>query len=580
MIPKGVPGAASFTPRSCVLCLRYASRFMIYRYSRMAMSPARSHLWHPSRGISFSPTTSPNVYGPRLLSHSAPALADQKSFAPRTEGQIRNLPPQLGTELAIDMTPGDAVAAAVGDVLPAENNQVGNPAFPPEKPKEKTQRGITDDPPYPTLDYKVSEELFRAAKRAAPGSPESFWSYSLYRGPNEDGPGQKPKVHYCRSKHTTERVCQQYFMNEKVLGFDLEWVADSARHAGPRRNVSLIQIASPSRIALFHVALFANSDDFVAPSFKKIMEDAEITKVGVWIKGDATRLRTHLGIDSKGLLELSHLYRLVTYSKSGQFKDINKRLIPLATQVEQYLHLPMFKGQDVRSSDWTQPLRMDQVIYSASDAYAGVHLHAVMEYHRKQLDPCPPKPHHAELNLPIRLADGIDLDTDAEEEVSEPPPEEEADPTSPLTPAARKRQLKAYLKSVKESMADISKSITQTENILNSPPPAPKDPRIEAAARWAAAFKVENQPSDVETRHGAGYATSYELRAYHLWHTNKGLVPEDIAKILRTPPLKAMTVANYIWCAVKKEVLPVDQHWPRYPYERNEHSFSLSISLT
>ncbi len=224
------------------------------------------------------------------------------------------------------------------------------------------QDGQDDDLPFTTLEYNMSEEAFRAAKLAAPGTPESFWSYTLYRGPGEDGSGDaKVKVHYCRSKHTTEQVCQ-YFLNEKVIGFDLEWMPDATRWQGARRNVCLAQLASESRIALFHLSLYPKADSLVAPSFKKIMEDPEITKAGVWIGGDCTRLRTYLDIHARGTFELSHLYKLVKYSAPGESRLINKKLVSLATQVHEHLGLPMFKGHDVRSSDWSQPLRMDQII--------------------------------------------------------------------------------------------------------------------------------------------------------------------------------------------------------------------------
>ncbi|KAH8652420.1 ribonuclease H-like domain-containing protein [Xylariales sp. PMI_506] len=408
----------------------------------------------------------------------------------------------------------------------------------------------------------MSEDLFRAAQKAPPGTPGSYWSYALYRGSSADGSSQKPKVHYCRSRHTAERVCQQYFMDEKVLGFDLEWIADSPKHAGPRRNVSLIQLASPSRIALFHVALFAKSerDEFAMPTFKKIMEDSAITKVGVWIKGDATRLRTNLDINSRGLMELSHLYKLVTFSKTGQFQAIDKRFISLAVQVEQYLHLPMFKGQDVRSSDWTKPLSMEQITYSASDAYAGVHLYATLEHHREKLDPCPPRPHHAELNKPIRLAEGLNLDTDSEEESSDGPPEEaDLDISEGLTASARKRQLKAYLKSLRTDVRDIMKVVSETETPSDELALPSQDPRVKKAQGWAEAFISENQPSGPDARNSIEYVSASQLRAYHLWHTNKDLAPGDIAKLLRDPPLKTSTIVNYIWKVVQKQDLPVDQ---------------------
>ncbi|CRK29761.1 hypothetical protein BN1708_015662, partial [Verticillium longisporum] len=92
--------------------------------------------------------------------------------------------------------------------------------------------------------------------------------------------------------------------DEKVLGFDLEWQPSASKSSGPRRNVSLIQLASPSRIALFHVALFPGADDdLMAPTFRQIMEDPDVTKAGVNIKGDCTRLRNWFDVND-GLMEL------------------------------------------------------------------------------------------------------------------------------------------------------------------------------------------------------------------------------------------------------------------------------------
>ncbi|KAK9419801.1 putative 3'-5' exonuclease domain-containing protein [Seiridium unicorne] len=510
----------------------------------MTTSPPGFQVWHPSRGISFSPgsnKSSAAVYGSRTFSYTTPTL----------RGQDNDIPSVLNEEaheldLKQDLTQADDAPAVSA----------------PKEAEVKVESDAPLEPPYPALEYKMSEELFHVARKAAPGAPESYWSCELYRGPGSDGLPRKPRVHYCRSKHITNQVCERYFANEKLLGFDLEWAADSPKSAGPRRNVSLIQLASASRIGLFHVALFAKDNDLVPPMLKKIMEDPETTKVGVWIKGDATRLRTHLGIESKGLVELSHLYRLVTYSRTGEFGNINKRLIPLATQVKEYLHLPMFKGQDVRSSDWTKPLNWEQSIYSASDAYAGVHLYATLEHHRKQLDPCPPTPHHAELNLPIRLSDGLDLETDSEDEISEPPPDGGADVSGILSPAARKRVLKAYLKDCRSATNKLVRTLHETEELLDSV--ITKDARVRSAEDWARTFIAENYLSAagnnrlVDTTQMGNRAKFIQLRAYHLWHTNKNLSTEDVAALLRTPPLRPSTVVNYVADAVKLERLPVN----------------------
>jgi exonuclease 3'-5' domain-containing protein 2 len=207
------------------------------------------------------------------------------------------------------------------------------------------------------LAYQIPQDVLQKAKDAAPGTKESFWSYKMYLGPEN----QEVKVHYCRSKNTTENVAQ-YFVNEEVLGFDIEWKPEATKNSGIKNNVALIQLASETRIALFHIAAFPKDtiSDLVAPTLKKIMEDADITKVGVAIKADCTRVRNFLNIDPKGILELSHLYKLVKYSSSGDVSQINKRLVSLTTQAEEHLELPIFKGE-VRGSDWTQPLSIEQI---------------------------------------------------------------------------------------------------------------------------------------------------------------------------------------------------------------------------
>jgi exonuclease 3'-5' domain-containing protein 2 len=328
----------------------------------MTSQPLAWKLWHPVNGVQFTVPRRDPLYPHLDISHlhtSATALMfqDVSNAAP-------GISPKSGhgdlKEAGILQTADShAVAGKVADgqSRPGENLEVAK-----LKPDEEEAES-KEDPPFIPLSYKMTKEAFKAARSAKPGSPASFWSYTQYRGPCPDGKGEevKVKVHYCRSKHTTERVCQ-YFLKEKVIGFDLEWCADATKAQGPRRNVCLAQMASESRIALFHISLYPKTDDLVAPSFRKIMEDPTISKAGVWIKGDCTRLRTYLGIQAKGQFELSNLYKLVRYSGTEQEALINKRLVPLATIVQDHLRLPMFKGQDVRSSDWSKPLRMDQII--------------------------------------------------------------------------------------------------------------------------------------------------------------------------------------------------------------------------
>ena len=330
------------------------------------MSKQPQKVWHLSHGLVFSGDD--KVVYPRLPSarfHSSPSVvshgdsvdeASMKFAQPETRSQSTGLLESGERPSRLPLPPPPK-----GDVETGTEDQAATPAS--RSGGEKTASIAGLEPPFTPLDFKMPDPLFREAKLAEPGSPESFWSYSLYRSTPGDGiPESKVKVHYCKSQHTTERVLQQYFMNEKVLGFDLEWQPEATKNHGPRKNVCLVQLASSSRIALFHLSLYPKNDDLVAPSLKKLMEDPGITKTGVWIKGDCTRLRTFLGIDSRGTFELSHLYKLVKFSATGQHSLINKKLVGLAQQVEEYLGLPLFKGQNVRSSDWSQSLNMNQII--------------------------------------------------------------------------------------------------------------------------------------------------------------------------------------------------------------------------
>ncbi|KAL8997405.1 MAG: hypothetical protein Q9188_006332 [Gyalolechia gomerana] len=195
------------------------------------------------------------------------------------------------------------------------------------------------------LGYCIPSDRMRESMLASRSSRSAYWQYTLYRGPKRE----KVMVHYCKRLETTERI-SKLFLNESVIGFDIEWKPAATVKDGIRKNVATIQIASEERIALFHIARFSKGDsveDLVAPSFKQIMESPSITKVGVSVKSDCTRLRKFMNIDSRGLFELSHLYKLVKFA-SDDVKKINKKLVSLATQVEEHLMLPMYKDENTQ----------------------------------------------------------------------------------------------------------------------------------------------------------------------------------------------------------------------------------------
>ncbi|KAF1954021.1 hypothetical protein CC80DRAFT_450039 [Byssothecium circinans] len=256
------------------------------------------------------------------------------------------------------------------------------------------------------LSYQIPAEVQSAALEAPPKTKASYWSQKLYRGPDDE----KILTHYCETFEVAERVAK-YFLNEKALGFDIEWKS-TAIPTFPKQNASLIQLASEDRIALFHIALFRGTkpEQLVPPTLKKILESPDVLKVGVAIKADFTRLEKHLDIKARGVMELSRTHNLL---EAEDPRQASHRLVSLARQVEQHLLLPLYKGeplvddpepdtwvekekwlkrQRVRESDWSKRLDPDQVHYAAADAYAGLRLYDVLESKRKQMKPVPSRP--------------------------------------------------------------------------------------------------------------------------------------------------------------------------------------------
>ncbi|PGH27855.1 hypothetical protein AJ80_00405 [Polytolypa hystricis UAMH7299] len=210
-----------------------------------------------------------------------------------------------------------------------------------------------------------------------------YWHYNLHKAPDK----KDILVHYCTSLQTSEKVAQ-YFKSDTAVGLDMEWIAGATMRDGATKNVSVIQLANKSRIAVFHIALFkpaSTLQQLMPPTLRMVLESQSITKLGVAIKGDCTRLEKHLGVTANNLFELSHLYNKLKYPV-GHAKHSSKRLANLALQVEEHLGLPLDKDLDVRCGNWTKRLNLKQVHYAAIDAYACIQLFDVMDAKRTKLE--------------------------------------------------------------------------------------------------------------------------------------------------------------------------------------------------
>lgn len=226
-----------------------------------------------------------------------------------------------------------------------------------------------------------------------------WWSHRLYKGPEN----KEVQILYSRTKQDSERIVQ-HFLNEPVVGFDMEWPWNDYKKPDLQNKIGLIQIASLDKIALFHIGLHLGktTDDIIAPSLRKLIESPKIGKLGVGIlSADFSRMRRFFKLDPKGAIELSHLYRLV---KFGGWKSelVSTKMVSLAHLVEDQLGHPLFKG-DVRTSNWSKPLSKDQINYAAADAYAGYMLYHCMNYKRSKMSPTPPLPVYAEKYAQLKM---------------------------------------------------------------------------------------------------------------------------------------------------------------------------------
>ncbi|TLD39754.1 ribonuclease H-like protein [Venturia nashicola] len=432
-----------------------------------------------------------------------------------------------------------------------------------------------DDETYSPLEFQIPADTMRKAMLAKPGTPASFWSHKLYRGPSDE----KVTVHYCRSKGVGETVAK-LFLGKPVLGFDIEWKPQANAAAGLKSNVSLIQLACENRVGLFHLALHKGKtpEEVLPPTLREIISSPDVMKTGVAILSDFSRVAKYLDTQARGIIELSHWHRLVTYSKHDP-KLVNKRLVSLAIQVETHLQLPLSKG-DVRTSDWSKQLNHEQCSYAAADAYASYRLYEALEEKRITMNPRPPRPQFAELKMPIKLANRAIVKSSSDEDLADAVEGEElcsiefaaqgqdfedlTQETSDFVKYPELPPLDDYTESPPARLVGrvrLANAPTATPTKVKSTrkPRKPKStstlPSIErsqllaAATTWAdsqvAPTTSSDRPGHREGRKG-GRAW---LKCYYLWH-HGGLELAEVAKIARDPPLKKTTVACYIAEAV------------------------------
>ncbi|KAF4552385.1 Hypothetical protein D9617_10g073660 [Elsinoe fawcettii] len=419
-----------------------------------------------------------------------------------------------------------AVVTGQGEEISAQHS-TRSVLFKQTEPKQMQHRATSADCPS-ALDFQISDESLADANAAPRTTHGVYWSHNLYRS----SAGKPIDVLYCMNKDWAEKVAQK-FLGLPVLGFDAEWPSPPPRLSGDIRDVknhvSLIQIASEDVIALFHVAMFtANSPaELIPSSLRQILASESTVKAGVNIGGDATRIKKAFDIDCKGLVELSHLYKMITYSHDRP-ELVNRYPVSLANQVEDVLGYPLLKD-DTRMSNWAAKLNKLQQDYAASDAYAGFRLYHSLENIRLALDPVPPRPALYEQRQPVLLADG-----------TVPPKAKRWTARSKKDATGGQDNVERMAHGEQTSELDDTVQEHDEAGFIDRTAESPSsDVRIVAADTWIEQY----QNVKGNSRHASARKAS--LRAYHLWH-HSSLPPDEVAAVLRRPPLKTSTINSYI----------------------------------
>lgn len=552
------------------------------------------------RRLTFWPT-------PPLQAVYMAQMPDESTWRPTPAASVLDLR-TLSRLANLDLSPNDSSAGALGHTENSlDSNDGGNAndlevptaevdiavvsdsdsSYQPSRPQPRSQGETTttdadnDDNivdreeargEYATqFAYRISPADYQKAAMASPSTSAAFWSHKLYRNRQ----GRSPAIHYCTSFDQAEAQAK-HFLNEPVVGFDLEWeMGASAEKSRIKRSVSLIQIASEDKIALFQIALYKGetTEELLPPSLRAILESRNIIKAGVNVAGDGSRLQKALGIEVAGLFELSHLYKVVRYSEDST-TNVNKRLCSLADQVQNILLLPL-KKDDVRVSAWSQKLRIDQLEYAASDAYAGFQIYYALESRRRRLSPTPPRPALYEDKMPLVLADGrvvnpqpkrlkpktLSQDGKALEDNDDDEGQEYFDAVETLNELENEPRTTAGvplsgISIIYPTLPPLEPS-SSSRGSRQGPPPSPE---ITEAESWVLRFRSSLPPEYILR------STHPALRAYALWH-KQGLSCYAVAALLRGPPLKVQTVAGYVLQAVKEEDLKYDVERVREVFE-------------
>ncbi|KAF2257463.1 ribonuclease H-like protein [Trematosphaeria pertusa] len=222
---------------------------------------------------------------------------------------------------------------------------------------------------------------------ATPYNPAQF-SQTLFRGPGN----RQVRLLYSDNFVTSEAIAR-LFLKETIVGFDMEWIYPTPPWPTLQQRVSLIQVASEDKVALFHIGRHAGNTptQLIAPSLRELIESPDIRMTGQSIMVDCARLKQYFGLQPRTVSELSYLHILVTDHPDS---NMTMRYVRGGLQflVQDYFPGLTLVKDNTTHGNWTSPLTERQLDYAAADAYASLMVWHIMNATRLNMQPRPPLP--------------------------------------------------------------------------------------------------------------------------------------------------------------------------------------------
>ncbi|KFO08145.1 putative exonuclease mut-7, partial [Balearica regulorum gibbericeps] len=236
-------------------------------------------------------------------------------------------------------------------------------------PKELLPYGVADE----LQKLQMQERVEEAAKADSDDESKKKNYYQL--------PIPRANIHFLQTWEETLQCWEKVLQPGQVVGIDMEWRPSFGMVGKPR--VSLLQIALKDEVFLLDLPRLLEQAETEGekeklPHFIQMLySDAAITKLGYGMSGDLKSLAATWSAlkdtdkQAKGVVDLLRVDKQVdvlSLEQSYEDRGFRQPEKGLSLLVQHVLGKPLDKTEQL--SNWEKrPLREEQILYAASDAY-------------------------------------------------------------------------------------------------------------------------------------------------------------------------------------------------------------------